>query len=346
MSTKVYKLKKKFLYKNINWKLLSLNPSDGAINMLLDNFEFIQWESFFCNRNERVLVYLEAYKDFINTNVSYFLSWNTSKKAVSFLIQNPELIHWDSFSYNDNTEAVKFMLKNPDRVNWKLFSMNTNDLAVNYFRKNLDLVNWEYLSLNTNNKAIRLFHIYPEMINFYNLSRNNCDEAIEILKANKENINWYNLSGNTNNGAIELLLENPNKIDQKLFSGNSNIKAVKYLENHKELIRWSYFCKNINSYALDIIEKIICNIETKKETLELIRTNIVFNHSPKAIDISLRLGLLDVPWNNPGIFEESYNYNFIRQRNSIIEEELMSKVWSPDRVHLWSEGNPYLDLDI
>jgi hypothetical protein len=339
----VYKLKKEFLYKGINWRHLSLNPSDGAINMLLDNFEFIHWESFFCNKNERVLVYLEAYKDYINTNASYFLSWNTSKRAVSFLIQNPELIHWDSFSGNENTDAVRFMLMHPEKVNWKLFSMNTNDLAVNYLRKNLDLVNWEYLSLNTNNKAIRLFNKYPEMVNYYNLSRNNCDEAIEILKANRENINWYNLSGNNNTCAVELLLENPSKIDPKLFSGNSNIKAVKYLEKHKELINWAYFCKNTNSYALNIIERVIKNIDTEKEILNTIKNNIVFNHSSKAIDIALQLGVIEIPWNNPGIFEESYNYKFIRQRNSIIEEELMAKVWNPDRVHLWSEGNPYLE---
>ena len=85
--------------KNINWSSLSSNSSNQAIQILIDNYEKIDWHMFCCNTNTNAIKIL--------------------------YLASPEKIDWFMICNYTNTEIIKLLcLKYPEQINWWVLSGN------------------------------------------------------------------------------------------------------------------------------------------------------------------------------------------------------------------------------
>jgi len=159
-----------------------------------------------------------------------------------------------------------------------------------------------------------MFEIYKlrdwiniDQINWHSLSYN--PNAIHLLEQNMDKINWYSLSRNPN--AIHLLEQNMDKICWNNLSYNSN--AIHLLENNMDKICW--FNLSANPNAIHLLEK---NID-----------KIAF------YNLSI----------NPNIFTYDYNKMKLNRINSGLAEELIARVFHPDRL-LYISKKYNIDFDM
>ncbi len=84
-------------FNKIDWKWLSANRSDGAIELLKENQTKINWT---------------------------WLSKNPHPYAIKLLKANPYNIDWDLLSGNPNPEAIELLKDNLTKINWNRLSEN------------------------------------------------------------------------------------------------------------------------------------------------------------------------------------------------------------------------------
>ena len=166
-----------------------------------------------------------------------------------------------------------------------------------------DKVGWLSVSRNPSSEAIRLLERFPDKIKWLYLSRN--PGGIELLEQNEKYIDWSGLSMNPN--AIHILERNTDKIDWQWLSSNPN--AIHILENNIDKIDWKQLSSNPN--AVHILERYPDKIYWPLFSL------------------------------NKGIFE--YDYDFMRERMSILRPELLAVALHPDRVAEWNHRGFRLD---
>jgi hypothetical protein len=284
----IYNLKDGIEYDNINWSKLSMNESDGALDLLELYPENIDWTMICFNSNDR---------------------------AATLLLNNLEKAGNRCICQNSNDRIVKMLNKkmiNGDYINYDLLSYNTNEyLNVPDTSK----LNYSLLSRNSSNFAIDLLLKNPKKISWHELCYNSNDSAVDLILSNMdkiERINWYKLSYNTNDKIVSYLLQNPRYIEFENFSINSNQRAYEY---------------TINKLSDPLITDIIFN-------------GLFYNKNENAVDLLLSYGKR-VNHSNPGIFNYRYDYEFVKFRTGLFEEELMQKVWHPDRYDKWPE-DPFL----
>jgi hypothetical protein len=182
-------------YEEIDWYLLSKNPSPAAIELLKKNRDNIHWG---------------------------YLSENTNSEAIELLRANPTKIYWPSLSKNPEAiELLKENLDELDEIDWKYLSINPHPTAIELLKNNTKKIDWDKLSENPNPEAIELLKKNLDKINWSFLSEN--PSAIELLKTNQKKIYWDELSSNPNPAAIELLKENKTKINWDILSKNPAI---------------------------------------------------------------------------------------------------------------------------
>jgi hypothetical protein len=160
-----------------------------------------------------------------------------------------------------------------------------------------DRVGWLSISRNPSPEAIRLLMRFPDKIKWFYLSRN--PGGIKLLEENERYIDWSSLSMNPN--AIHLLERNPDKIDWCWLSSNPN--AIHLLEQNLDKVDWKQLSGNPN--AIHILER---------------------NQD------KIYWPLFSV---NRGIFE--YDYDFLRERISVLRDELLSVTLHPDRIADWDK---------
>jgi hypothetical protein len=181
-------LKKLPSNKKIGWVYLSANPN--AIELLKANhYEEIDWYLLSKNPSPAAIELLKTNRDNIHWG---YLSENTNSEAIELLRANPTKICWPSLSENPN--AIELLKENPDNIDWEWLSRNPNPEAIELLKDNKDKIVWVNLSRNQNPKAIELLKTNLNEIDWDYLSQN--PAAIELLKENQRKINWYILSGN------------------------------------------------------------------------------------------------------------------------------------------------------
>ena len=206
-------LKKLPSNKKINWNALSANPN--AIELLkANNYEEIDWYLLSKNPSPAAIELLKKNRDNIHWG---YLSQNTNSEAIELLRANPTKIYWPSLS--KNPEAIELLKENQDKIDWNYLSINPHPTAIELLKKNPKKIDWDKLSENPNPEAIELLKKYPKKINWSFLSEN--PSAIELLKTNRDEIDWEYLSANP--AAIELLKENKTKINWDILSKNPAI---------------------------------------------------------------------------------------------------------------------------
>lgn len=79
-------------FQYVNWTKLSMNSHDGAVDILLDNPDYIDWPVFCIN--------------------------NTNDRAVEFMIQNITKLNLYTLAKNRSDKAVLFITRLIDEINW------------------------------------------------------------------------------------------------------------------------------------------------------------------------------------------------------------------------------------
>ena len=242
--------------KKINWKGLSYNSSDEAIEtieaiqLLKNNSDKIYW--FYLSYNPNAIDILKKkYKEENELKINDIEQYKLLKR-------NKYIIHWNNLSSNSNPKAIDLLREKIAEEN-KLLKKEYDRL--DYIEK----IDWANLSKNPN--AIELLKENPLKIDWYQLSAN--ENAIELLEAelleaklkkypNNRKINWYQLCANPK--AIKLLKnelkEKPNDYENYIVweQVSRNPKAIKILKENKNKIVWSAFSENPNACEFELLK--------------------------------------------------------------------------------------------
>lgn len=109
---------------------MSLNH--GMVDLLEDNFEFINWPTL--STNPAVIHLLEDNLDMIDWN-----NLSANPAALHLLEANPEKINWAKLSMNPS--AIHLLEANPLHINWHNLSMNP--AALHLLAANPNRIDWE-----------------------------------------------------------------------------------------------------------------------------------------------------------------------------------------------------------
>ena len=235
------------------------------------------------------------------------LSLNPCPYALELLKKEPHKIDLYWLSKNNSLEAIEYLEQlnvHNYKINWNYLSTNMN--AFNILEKNPNKINWYFLTLNANDKAIQLLKENPNKIIWNLLSLNTNIKAIELLEENPDKINWNYLSQNKNSTALTILKKNPNKINWNFLSLNENPEAITLLKENPSKINWENLC--LNKSAIELLELNKNHINDNKYTDEYY-SNLS---------------------QNPSIF--TYDYEAIKNKNQILNEEIIIKALHPKRM--------------
>jgi hypothetical protein len=137
----VIKILKKYP-NNINWDVLSENPSPNAINLLKNNSHKINWNSLSANSNAINLIKKKiedenklSPEEYNKLSVNEKINW-------TLLSQNPNVINLLKDLFKD---ALKNN-KNQYKIDW--FSLSSNPNAIEILEDNYDKIVWVSLSKN------------------------------------------------------------------------------------------------------------------------------------------------------------------------------------------------------
>jgi hypothetical protein len=231
--------------------------------------------------------------------------------ALRYLYRDPSIIKQGCWFNNPNPAVVPFLenceyLKSPWAQELLLKHPDALHLVDVHYINNL-----QRLCRNTSPLAIQIISDNIDDLSdiaWNNLSSN--PSALSIIEQYLDRINWSYLSSNPS--AIHLLLKNPEKISWYHFSKNTHLLAIQYIKQHLDKVNWMNLLKNPS--AIEIIK------ENKDK--------------------------IDWYWlsGNSAIFE--YNYlKMAKERNKLIQEELISIALHPSRVCKWlSQGYTLSDI--
>lgn len=224
---------------NINWTLLSANPNDGAVDLLLANPDNINWTYLSKNTNPRAVDYaLSTVRIGRRVSVEYAVTnpndrmlehaLNRITQNQNFLSERRRILYSANLSTNTNSHAIDYLLQNfPSYIYMPHLLQNSSDRAVDLilFANTLEGVDIDgsYLSKNSNGRAIDLLFTNPDLIDWYSLSENSNDRAVDLLLANPDRIEIDALSRNLNPRVLPILAENVDLIDWAELSTNPHI---------------------------------------------------------------------------------------------------------------------------
>jgi hypothetical protein len=340
----LYSLRKDIIARGepLNWDELCLNPHDYALDLLEQYPEYIHWENLMKNRNPRVIEIMRRYAQYINWEL---ISGHSSHAAIKLLKQNLHRIVFHYLFQNSCSETfrllkeINYPLKN---ITFSQLVKNNSDDAAkiildakNDFKSDL---HWSFINANDNKMVVDYLLENPEDIQANLLCVNRNPRALDILESIIEGLE---------NGTLDK--ENPKYCISSLeLSENPCDRAIDILEKYPKYISYSNLALNTNPRATKLLlNKLDSSSLSVKERVGIL---LSYNMNPSIVDLLLKYNVkylsnsyMRINYSNEGIFEiVGYNYEAIKQRMSIIEEELMARVWHPSRVMLWAEGNPYL----
>ena len=207
-----------------DFKALSENPHNQAVELLLDNPTLIDWDGFAMNANDRAVdVLLQKLSSCRRPGTLPWLwsvSANPNDRVVSWLEQHSGCRYPDAMAMNANNRIVDILLQHP-------FS-----------------VDWLYLSFNSNDRAVDMLMHYPKEINVPALSRNANDRVVSWV-LNEETSHSLSFTSQRRllgryreeEGPLRFpSLQCHQRVDWKMLSANGNPRAVAWLEQHAQHI--------------------------------------------------------------------------------------------------------------
>jgi hypothetical protein len=223
--------------KNINWKQLSENTNERAIDLLTYKNK-IDWYHLSKNDNDKAIDLLLLNPDKIDFNM---LSMNINPRAITILSQNYDKINWNLLSANHS--AADILLSNPEKIQYAFFSTNKNIRCVEYLLSTPQKIQWDFFFQNPNDLAVEYIFEHSDKLRSFTLS------ALEPFSYGYFS-KW--LAFNTNDRIVDLLLANPNHIHWDCICANSNPKVLLHLETLRHL-DYYYLGKNKTEKALELI---------------------------------------------------------------------------------------------
>jgi len=202
-----------FLPDDKNYRNLSSNPCEMAIDLLASNPSKIHWDR---------------------------LSSNPSKMAIDLLVSNPSKIHWDRLSRNPSDSAIDLLISNPTKISYKDLSFNRNDRVFDLLNANREKIKWLALCVNTGDWAIDLLDLEPKKIDWYYLCRNKNPRVIDLVIKHKKWFDKYVLLHNNNE--IELIETGFDFLpqDERYYHERTEASLVNALIDRPEIFEFDY----------------------------------------------------------------------------------------------------------
>lgn len=265
---------------------------------------------------------------------------STNENAIDFLHRHPEVIDLDHLVMNENAiHLIKRNLHKLTSYGWNNLCLNKN--AIHIIEENLHRIHdvgWINLCLNPNAGSILASHL--DKINWQSISSN--PGALPILEQNINKIDWLDIVINPNATHIikkQISENNPETIDNETMyrilcerdplyytsiCAKTTDDAIEFLENNLSHINWTILSTNEKAYNL------------LKNNLD--KVNWFFMSGNGAMSDILQENIEKVNWNtitqNPGAINLliSLDYNKMKMNNIEFTQELLSYVFSPDRM--------------
>jgi hypothetical protein len=214
------------------------------------------------------------------------------------------------------------MYKLRDWIDEKHFDENTEEGKRNLYQ------------LSRNPYAIDYLENHPEKINWVHFAYNTNPKTICIHAKNLDKIKWDELSANEN--AFYLLQKNEDKVNIDYLVYNKN-QEHPFIQSFYKKNRMCSFHKIQIKITIDDNKKIFPHIwETSKEIFEMDKSKMnkfSISRNPNAVDY-LKQNQDKICWTefckNEAIFE--LDYQKMKEKNKYFFEELVQKVFNPERV--------------
>ena len=279
------------------------------------------------------------------------MSANPSPGATAMLAENIANIDWRYLSGNQSAGAAAILAAHPDRIEWAILSSNPHPAIVAILLASPDKIDWTDLSMNSHPDAVALLLASPERINWRQLSGNCCPAAVDAVLANFWKINWFSMVGNPTPRLLKIM----GRLEEDLGDRPELIACISraMLENPCPGAVAHVLARMPIGEPLDEICWKFLSLNAGDEAMTLLAANrdkiywpnLSLNAHPAAIAmLAERPGLIYWPAasQNPGIFEEVYDYPAMRAAMDVLREDLAVAAGHPRRLarHLELGGAP------
>ena len=225
-------------------------------------------------------------KDLIENNSSINpIYLNPHANLMKFSRRNTVDPYW--LSAHPSNKAVKMMMAKPKLIRLEGLVINTNPnigpLLENVLSSKNPSYHWFLMSKSHNPSILAFIEKHPEGIDWNELSKNECEDAMRILEKNQDKIKWSHLSGNS--FAIEILKNNTDNIVWHSFCSNPNPKAIEMIEQmlieDQSKINFESLSQNPN--AIHIISRHLDKVSSYRLSKNPNAMDILMQH-PELID--------------------------------------------------------------
>ncbi len=229
----------------IDWSKLSNNPCPIALDILKDNLDKIDMHAFCCNKNPDILIILRNHPYLI----SGYLSGNRNNEAIELLKFYPDRIDWNFLSSNPCEAALDLLYylgRHAGLINYNQLSKNKNPRAVELLEEHIDAINWfEFCKYAESEKAVQLMRKHIDRVSWISLSMNKSIYAMKFLSENFDCICWENLCCNESDHAMEIIKQFPEYIIWEKLIMNKHSVARSLLK--EKLLSFGYKNRLIQS---------------------------------------------------------------------------------------------------
>lgn len=210
-----------WLPRNI-WSILSANPRDDAVELLLMRPERVCFKSASRNTNGRMIRWL------VGSN------------------ENLKRVDWVAFSRNPSDEALDFLMDNPKKVRVAQLSTNRGGAKAGVLMEaHLARLKWNHVSANSGVGAVNVLKAHPEKIRWMYLAINTSAFALDAILdhdggAHAQSLNMLVVAKMRNHRAMQI-------IDTML-----RVNARAYINNHSF---WDRLCRNPLAMKCGLLKK-------------------------------------------------------------------------------------------
>ncbi len=310
------------LNENINWYNFSKNESDLAVDILEENIDKIEWEYIIYNKNQRTAKIIKNNLDKMTKYMSSLFTFNPHICDIvdeDFVTNFCEYGHYNGWLHvSRNPAAIKLLEKNIDKISWSLLSENS--AAIDILNNNQDKISWYSLGINSN-----AYHLIDKIYtsNYQCFCRNTNPKFLEIVEQHINELGYDQRDG---------------LCDWQALSKNPS--AINILKNNLDKVL-SYVV--INPNAIEVIEMILEKIENNTANsywMDFYKSKYFFLmlcENPNAIHIIEknidRINYIGLSRNHNAMhLLTKFDYNKMKELNSLFNEELVAYVFNPKRL--------------
>lgn len=275
-----YKLRDSLKNEDINYKTLSLNPHDNAIEILKDNLDKADMNLLCDNSNPEVwnLIDINKIKSYYLWKLGYVknITDEYADNFIKFIIKHNTILKKSIWSYlceSKNDKILNYVSNNIDKLDndcWSYLCQNSSDKAIEIILKKLHISSISYylekLIENKNNKILSFisehlfikdkdmcFRNYKTYLSYTYIK----DSYLEILckKENTDILTFVDKYINTIKNEC-WFGECFNKKCILSLCQNKHDKAIEILSKNIDKLSskcWNYLCQNQNDKAVEFV---------------------------------------------------------------------------------------------